>query len=135
MIDPRFRLLRATLTVNAISSGLFGASLLAGAVPLAPVLGAPGPLPVAVFGALLLAFAFEVWRARREPVSLRQATFIFALDVAYVIASVVLLLAWPASLSTIGRVVVALAADMVAVFALLEYVGLRRARRMAVAEA
>jgi hypothetical protein len=39
------------------------------------------------------------------------------------------LVVWPGVLSSLGRVFVALMADVVAVFAILEYVGLRRARR------
>jgi hypothetical protein len=129
MTDRGLHLLRTTFAVNAISSGLTGVLLLLGAVPLAPLLGLPGPLPVALFGASLFAFAAYVWRARREPLDLGQATAIFVLDVAYVGASVVVLLVWPGVLSSLGRVFVALMADVVAVFAILEYVGLRRARR------
>jgi hypothetical protein len=129
MNDRGLHLLRTTFAVNAISSGLTGALLLLGAVPLAPVLGLPGPLPVALFGASLIAFAAYVWRVRREPLDLGQAMAIFILDVAYVGASVVVLVVWPGVLSSLGRVFVALLADVVAVFAILEYVGLRRARR------
>ena len=133
--DTRLWLLRTTLTVNAVSTALCGAVLLAFALPLAPVLGLPGPLPLAVFGALLVAFAAQVWWARREPLDLRQASAILVMDVAYVIASVVLLLVWPSLLSPIGKVFTALVADLVAVFAVLEYVGIRRARARAEARA
>jgi len=121
--------LRSTFGVNAAFSGLAGAALVVGAASLAAVFGLPGPLPLVVFGAMLLAFAWQVWRARVEPMDLRLAAAILAMDVAYVLASVVLLLAWPGVLSPLGRLFVAVAADAVAVFAVLEYVGLRRARR------
>jgi hypothetical protein len=136
MNDARSRLLRLTLAVNALSTALCGALLLAAAVPLAPLLGLSGPLPLAVLGALLLAFALEVWRARRQPFAPRRVGVILATDVAYVIASAVLLLAFPGVLSPIGRLATAMVADVVAIFAILEYVGLRRARgREAAAEA
>jgi hypothetical protein len=131
MNDSRAQLLRTTFAVNAISTALAGVVLLAGAGPRAPVLGVPGPLPLAVVGALFIAFAAQVWRVRREPVDLSQATAIFVLDVGYVLGSVVLLLGWPGVLSFYGRLTTALLADVVFVFAILEYVGLRRARRMA----
>jgi hypothetical protein len=128
MTDPRLRLLRATLAVNAISSGLTGLVLALAAVPLAPLVGLAGPLPLVVFGVALVVFALRVWAARREPMSLTRAGVILALDVAYVIASVVFLLDGPGVLSPLGRLLVAIMADIVAVFAAFEYAGLRRAR-------
>lgn len=123
------RLLRTTLTVNAVATALSGAAFTLGAIPHAPAVGLPEPLPLAVFGVALVAFALYVWSVRREPVDLAQARAIFIMDVAYVIASVLLITAWPQALSSLGRILVALMADVVAVFALLEFVGLRRARR------
>jgi hypothetical protein len=123
------RLLRKTLTVNAIATALSGVALTVGAVPLAPLFGLPGPLPMAAFGLALVGFALYVWRVRREPVDLAQARAVFIMDVAYVIASLALIVAWPQALSWLGRIGVGLMADVVAVFALLEFVGLRRARR------
>jgi len=123
------RLLRTTLTVNALATAASGVTLGLGAVPLAPVFGLPAPLPLAVFGAALVGFAFYVWRVRREPVDLAQARAVFVMDVAYVIASVGLIVGWPQALSSLGRVGVALMADVVAVFAFFEFVGLRRASR------
>jgi hypothetical protein len=57
------------------------------------------------------------------------------MDVGYVAASVAFLVGWPSVLSPLGRVATALVADLVAVFAVLEYVGLRRLRRVAAAAA
>jgi hypothetical protein len=123
------RLLPTTLTVNALATALSGLALTLGAVPLAPVLGLPGPLPLVGFGLALVAFALYVWRVRREPLDLAQARAVLVMDVAYVIASVVFVVAWPKALTPLGRIGVALMADVVAVFAVLEFVGLRRARR------
>jgi hypothetical protein len=127
------RLLRLTLTANALATAAAGLGVTLGAVPLAVPLGLPGPLPLALFGVALVAFALYVWRVRREPLDLAQAQAVFAMDVAYVIASVALIVAWPQALSSVGRIGVALMADVVAVFALLEFVGLRRARRGTIA--
>jgi hypothetical protein len=134
MNDSGLQLLRTTLTANAVCTELFGAVLVAGAIPLAPVLGL-APLPLALFGVLLLVFAIHVWNTRRDPFDLRKAAVILAMDVGYVLATVVLLLKWPEVLSPAGRLLAAAAANLVAVFAALEYAGLRRARRTRVAAA
>ena len=123
------RLLRNTLTVNAVATAASGAAMALGAVPLAPLVGLPGPWPLFAFGAALVAFALYVWRVGREPVDLVQARAVFVMDVAYVVASFALVAGWPQLLSPLGRLGVALLADVVAVFALLELVGLRRAAR------
>jgi hypothetical protein len=123
------RLLATTLTVNAVATALSGVALTVGAIPLAPAFGLPGPLPLAAFGLALVAFALYVWWVRKEPLDLAHARAVFTMDVAYVVASVALIVAWPGALSSLGRIAVALMADVVAVFALLEFVGLRRARR------
>lgn len=129
MTEIRSSLLRTTLAVNAISTAASGALFVAAAAPLASLMGV-GPIPLAIVGSFFVAFAALVWMARREPLNLHQVEAIFAMDVAYVLASVVLLLAWPGVLSPAGRLITALLADVVAVFAVLELVGLRRARRV-----
>jgi hypothetical protein len=123
------QLLRRTLTVNAVATAASGTALALGAVALAPLFGLPGPWPMAAFGAALVLFAAWVWLVRREPVDVAQARAVFVMDVAYVIASFALIAGWPQLLSPLGRLGVALMADVVAVFALFEYVGLRRAAR------
>jgi len=122
-------MLRTVFTVNAVSSGLSGAALFAAAAPLAPVFGLASPAPLLAFGAALLGFALYVWGARREPIDLVKARAILWMDVAYVALSFALIVLWPAALSPIGRLATALVADFVAVIAVFEYVGLRRARR------
>ncbi len=122
-------MLRTVFTVNAVSSGLSGAALFAAAAPLAPVFGLAGPAPLLASGAALVGFALYVWGARREPIDLGKARAILWMDVAYVALSFALILLWPQVLSPLGRLATALVADFVAVIAVFEYVGLRRARR------
>ncbi len=131
--DDPGRVLRLALTVNAVSTAACGALLLAGAQALHGALGLSSPLPLAVVGVVFLAFAALVWRARQEPLDYRQGSAIFVMDVAYVAASVVFLLGWPRVLSPLGWWLTLGVAEVVAMFAIAEYVGLRRLTRTAAA--
>jgi len=130
--DPG-RVLRVALTTNAVSTAASGALLLAGAPILHGALGLTSPLPLAVLGVLFLVFAAQVWLARREPLNPRLGLAIFVMDVAYVAASVVFLLGWPRVLSPLGWWLTLGVAEVVAMFAIAEYVGLRRLTRTAAA--
>jgi hypothetical protein len=132
--DPG-RVLRVALTLNALSTTACGVIFALGAPALHGLLGLEGPAPLAVVGVLFVAFGLYVWRvARTEPVNARVGFTIFLLDAAYVAASVVFLLAWPRALSPLGWWLTLGLAEIVTVFAIAEYVGVRRlARRPAAA--
>jgi hypothetical protein len=123
-------LLRKTLRVNAAASGASALLFLV----LAPRLAAPFGVPPAalwVFGAALLGFAAWVAQvARPRTTSARAATLVLAADVAYVVASGVVLLGLPNLMSNTGRLAFAVMADAVALLAIAEYVGLRRLNRV-----
>jgi hypothetical protein len=125
--DTRF--LSRVLLGNATFGLLSGLACLLWARPLANTLGIEPPLILSILGVALLLFAAELaWIATRMPDSRRIVQTIFVLDVAWVIASVLVLLAgWPPFTVT-GKWVVAGVADIIAIFALLEYIGLRRLR-------
>jgi hypothetical protein len=123
--DPE-RLLRLTLTTNAIVTAACGALLVVAAGVLHAPLGLASGLPLVIVGGLFLAFAGQVWLARRPPVDRRQALAIFVLDMAYVLATAAFLVGWPQVLSPLGRWLAIFVAEVVALFALGEYVGLRR---------
>ncbi len=131
--DDPGRVLRVALTTNAIATAASGVLLLAGAPFLHAPLGLASPLPLVVVGALFIVFAAEVWLARREPLNPRLGVAIFLMDVAYVAASVVFLLGWPRVLSPLGWWLTLAIAEIVAMFAIAEYVGLRRLTRPAAA--
>jgi len=123
--DPS-RLLRLTFTVNAVSTAATGLAFLAGGRWLGPLLGL-APVVLAVLGAAFVAFGLHLSAVLRQPeISRGQALYFALLDSTYVAGSVVLLLGWPQLLSSIGRLVFALLADVVAVFAIAEFVGYRR---------
>ncbi len=126
--DPE-RVLRIALTMNALATAATGALFLVGAPALHGVLGLTSALPLAVVGGLFVLFGGYVWLARRSPLDPKQGLAIFIMDVAYVAASVVLLLAFPRVLSPLGWWLALGLAEVVTVFAIAEYVGLRRLAR------
>src|SRR5436190_16168092 len=120
------RPLRRVLQVNAFFSGISGAGILLAAGPIARLLGVEASWPIALLGADLLLFAAWVgYEAMRTVLRVRRARVVLALDIAWVLASAVIIVFDPFGLSTAGKWAVAAVADVVAVFALLEYLGLR----------
>jgi hypothetical protein len=80
-----------------------------------------------VLGIGLLGFAGLLYlTARQRPLGLRQANLIFWLDVAWVVGSALLLATGWAPLTSAGWWAVLVVADVVALFAILEFVGIRR---------
>lgn len=122
------QLLRGVLQANMIFSGLSGLLLAAAATPLRSWLGVPATWPLVVIGIGLLGFAWLLFQiARQSPLDLRQANFIFWLDVAWVVGSALLLFTGWVSFTNAGWWAVLLVADVVALFAIIEFIGIRRA--------
>jgi hypothetical protein len=120
-------LLRRTLQANGFFSGLSGILLIADAGPLASFLGLASALPLVVIGAvLLLHAAILLVKANREPVDPRLAWYAIIGDVAWVIGSVEILVTGWLPLTPAGWWAVAIVADIVAVFAILQFYELRR---------
>lgn len=128
------RLLRRTLWGNAAFSVISGAVLVACAGPFASWATHE---PVSVAG-LDLAIVFELlglgvvvfgvlcgWAASREALPQGLARVIFAADIAWVVASALVLML-PAAWTGIGIAGIAVVALIVADIAILEYLGLRR---------
>jgi hypothetical protein len=123
-------LLRQTLRGNSIFSIVSGLAITFGAAPIASFLGiADDSLIIAIIGIVILAFAALVWTIQAKTMIDRQAALtIFVMDVIWVVVSLVILVTNAFSLSTEGRWAILIVADIVAVFAVLEFVGLRRLR-------
>jgi len=128
------RLLRRTLWGNAVFSVISGAAL---AIFAGPFAAAAAQEPFSVAG-LELATVFELlgvgvvafgalcaWIASRQTLPESWARVIFAADIAWVAASVVVLLL-PASWTIAGVAGIVVLAVIVADLAILEYLGLRR---------
>lgn len=121
--------LRNTLLVNASISALIGLLCAFDSKVVDSFLGLGMPRLILVLGIGLLLFAAELfWVATRPKINRMAAQIITALDVGWVVGSIVLLAAGVPALSDGGWWAVAILADVVAVFAICEFVGLRRMR-------
>lgn len=119
--------LRRVLQSNMVFSALCGLLLTVDAAPLSQWLGLPAAWPLVMIGVGLFGFAGLLYQiARQSPLDLRQANIIFWLDVAWVVGNALLLVTGWAPLTTAGWWAVLLVADVVALFAILEFVGMRR---------
>jgi hypothetical protein len=124
------QLLRRVLQANMVFSGLSGLLLAIGAGPLSRWLGTPAAWMLMVIGFGLLGFAWQLFQtAKQSPIDLRQANAILFMDIAWVIGSALLLFSSWVPFTTVGWWAVLLVADVVALFAILEYVGIRRVRK------
>jgi len=78
----------------------------------------------------LIVYGVEIYLgARAEPVHMGIAKFAVYADLAWVLGSAVLVFANLVPFTTAGKWAIAIIADVVLVFAILQYVGLRRVAR------
>lgn len=118
---------RGVLLGNALFSILSGLELTFWSQAVAAYLGAPTPGLFLAIGIVLLLFAADVaWIATQSQIERKAVQAIIALDIAWVIGSIVLLLTGWLPFSIEGKWAVGIVADVVAIFALLQYLGLRR---------
>lgn len=124
----RSTLLRRALQGNAVFSSLSAIGSFAGAGWLSTHIGAPISVLIALGAGLLAYAAWLLFQATRPQLDRRAAWAAIIADELWVIASAVLVLTgWP-DLTTTGGWVVGIVALLVADFAVLQYVGLRRLR-------
>lgn len=125
------RLLRWSLRGNAVFSALSAVTLLSLAGPLASFLGFLSAREVFILGVQLGVFAaWLFWQASRPQLSRWQAGLVIALDVLWVIGSAQILLAGPPEVTLGGKWAVGMVADVVGIFAILQFIGLRRLARL-----
>jgi hypothetical protein len=128
--------LSLTLTLDAITSGASGLLLLVAGGPIATLLspaselfGFALPTVCRAVGLFLLVFAgLALAAARAAPARTGLVWEVLVLNIAWVLGSVLLVeLAWD-GLTLLGRLAIIAVALVVAVFALLQGVGLKRAQ-------
>jgi hypothetical protein len=117
--------LRKALIGNALFSTLSGVTILLAQGWVLRILGLPENISLAILGIGLLVFAVTlVINARRQQVRTSDAWIVVVLDLAWVLGSYVLLFVVPFSIE--GKWVVGVVAELVSVFAVLQFVGIRR---------
>jgi hypothetical protein len=120
-------LLRRALKANGAFSALSGLILLVAARPLAALFGLHATGSLIGVGASLLVYATVLFRnALRAAVDPREASLAVILDLAWVAGSAVLIFA--GVLSAAGNWTVAVLAEIVLCFAVLQFFGIRQMR-------
>jgi hypothetical protein len=126
----RTTFLRRSLQLDGIASGLCGALLLLAAGPISTLIGLPGPAIARMVGVGLLVYAAALlWNAARAAVSRGEALLAVVLNIGWIVGSAIVVVDGP--LTVVGNLAVAAVAGAVALFTLLEVVGLRRLRESA----
>lgn len=124
------RLLRTALRGNGLFSAVSGAVLVIASRPLAETIGFPWPNALFILGIILLLYALDLfWFTSRETLNMTFAWVAIILDVAWVIGSIALLLADPLGFTVAGKWFIGLIAEAVALFALVQWLGVRRLYR------
>jgi len=120
-------LLRQALRGNGLFSALSGLVFLFGARPLAAFMGLPWPAALMGVGLVTILYAgLLFWMTAQPSINRSFARATVVLDGIWVIASIAILLSgWP-PLTIAGKWAIALLAEVVAVFAILQAAGLRR---------
>jgi hypothetical protein len=119
--------LQRSILGNAAFSGFSGLIMVLAAGPISQLLSLDNPIFMVITGLVLLAYMpLLVWLSNQNPVPVHFAWEVIALDVLWVIGSLILIFSDLVPLTSAGKWAVAITADIVFVFALLQYVGLRR---------
>jgi hypothetical protein len=126
MQDPRQKFLRYALIADAVASGATGLLMIAGAKLLEGLLGLPSALTREA-GLLLVPYVALVgFVGTREIISRVAVQVIIALNVVWAVASIGLLVTDYVAPTVLGYAFVIAQAAVVAVFAELQFIGLRR---------
>jgi hypothetical protein len=124
----RQQLLRMALMGNALFSTISGLTLILAGQWVVRLLGLPEAVNLITMGISLLVFAVTlVVFARKKPIKLLDAWIAVLLDLAWVIGSYPLLFVMP--FSTTGKWIVGTVAEVVLLFALMQWLGIRRIRK------
>jgi hypothetical protein len=123
-------LLRNALFGNSAFSFASGVVCVLFSKGIANFLGLSATWIILALGVGLILYGIEIFlAARAEPVNKAFATFAVYADAAWVLGSAVLIFANLVDFTTTGKWAIAIIADIVLVFAILQYLGLRRLAR------
>ncbi len=132
MKDPSQQLLRYALRANAAFSTVCGIAMIAAFGPLSTTFGIKPSWLLPMTGGMLMLFATGlILISFRDAIDRVAAVTAVALDVGWVLGSAVLLLLPLTTLTATGWWAIAIVAETVAVFAVLQFLGLRTSRQAA----
>ncbi|NOK60067.1 MAG: hypothetical protein GFH27_549291n260 [Chloroflexi bacterium AL-W] len=121
------RLIRNTLRADGVFCGLVGMSAVAAAASLATLMGIPAPMALVALGIVCMVYATMLFAlAAREQISRWAAITPFVLNILWVVDSVIVLAFGLLPLTTAGFWIVVILADIAAVFAIAQFIGIRR---------
>jgi hypothetical protein len=127
-VAERQGLLRKALTGNAVFSVISGVAILFANRWLVKFLGLPDSVSLTVLGASLIVYAAILWfNARRPTIKLADAWIAVIMDTVWVVGSYVLIFVLPFSVG--GKWVVALVAELVLAFAIVQWLGIHKIRK------
>ena len=125
-INQSYFLKNALLSDSALSF-ISGVAFLLFSRAIAGFVGLPSSWIILALGIGFIIYAIELYlAAKSEPVNTSIAKFAVYLNLAWVLGSAVLIFANLVHLTIAGKWAMAIIADVVLVFAILQYVGLRR---------
>lgn len=125
--QPRTSLLHRALLANGIFSSISGLVFMIFSAPIAAFLGVDFSGVLIALGLVLILFGLGVvWLATRTEVPRSLTIVVTILDLAWVLGSILLLVSELIPLTSEGKWAIAIIADIVAVFAILQIIGLRR---------
>ncbi len=121
------RLLRRVLTADSLFCAVTGAALVIFAQPIATFLNVGTPLAVEGIGLFLLAAAAIIYLTQREqPIRQMGVNLVISANVAWVVASVALVILDPFNMTGAAKVAVLVQALLTADVAFFEWLGWRR---------
>jgi len=127
-VEERQGLLRKALTGNAVFSAVSCLAILFANRWLVKFLGLPNKVSLAILGVRLIVYAAILWlNARRPMIKMTDAWIAVIMDAVWVIGSYVLIFVVPFSVG--GKWVVALVAELVLAFAIVQWLGIRKIRK------
>ena len=127
-VEERQDLLKKALTGNAVFSVVSGLAILFANRWLVEFLGLPDKVSLAVLGVSLIVYAAILWlNARRPKIKITDAWIAVVMDAVWVIGSYVLIFVVPFSVG--GKWVVAMVAELVLAFAIVQWLGIRKIRK------
>jgi len=121
-------LLKNALTGNAVFSVVSGAAILLANRWLVGFLGLPDKVSLTILGVSLVVYAVLLWlNARRPKIKVTDAWVAVIMDAVWVVGSYVLIVVIPFSAG--GKWAIALVAELVMAFAILQWLGIRRIQK------